>query len=285
MSETYRIIYTADGSPTLYSDEFSESMHTDAGAYEESVVKHILPSCILETDSPGVSVLDVGFGIGYNLCALLCESAKMEKAPFISAVSLEKDRSMQKYLEDITFNDERDNHYKIIRDAFVSGFYENDKVSIRILFGDARQSVRKLREEGFLFDAVFQDAYSPGKNPELWTLDYFKIIRCLMKDKAILTTYSAAPQIRRAMLESGLKIVRGASTGIKKESTLASVSADLDYSDKLFIEELFENVKSTVYRDEKMSASRSEILERRINEMKEIREHRRTFQYCPAPRE
>jgi len=284
-TERYTIISTADGSSTLFSSDFNEAMHTDAGAYEESLVKHIIPSGILEKKRDTVSVLDVGFGIGYNLCALICESSKLEQPPFIKAVSLEMDDSMGDMLNEIVFNDERDSAYFCIKEAFKNGRFNNDHTDIRVLFGDARQSAKKLADEKVLFDAVFQDAFSPGKNPELWTLDWFRIINTIMNDDAVLTTYSSAPQIRRALIEAGLRISKGPSTGIKRESTLASRTAELDYYSEAYIDELLQNAKSMVYRDETLLSARETILERRITEMKKLREDRRACQCHQAPRE
>ena len=285
MSDLYTTVPTADGSSTVKSSEFGESMHTDAGAYEESVIKHVQACGRIVSGVHPIHVLDVGFGIGYNLCALFEEWARLESRPPIHIVSLEMDKSVSSCFNDLLFNDGRDRWYDLVKRGFLDGYLEGAGFTMKFMFGDARRNIAHLAEEGILFDVVFQDAFSPGKNPELWSLDYFRVIRKIMKNDGILTTYSAAPQIRRAMAEAGLRIARGVSTGKKKEGTIASPSPlemELNADE---MEELFAEVKGTPYRDELLDSNRERILARRIDEMAMIRKDRQSSQCHPALRE
>lgn len=285
MSDLFTTIPTADGSYTVKSSHFGESMHTDAGAYEESVIKHVRACGRIVSGSKTLDVLDVGFGIGYNLCALLEVWSCLERRPPLRIVSLEMDRSVSSCFSELRFNDGRDRWYDLVKIGFIDGHLEGDGFTMTFLYGDARKSVSMLASERAQFDIVFQDAFSPGKNPELWSLDYFHVIRNLMKSDAVLTTYSAAPQIRRAMAESGLKIARGVSTGKKKEGTIASPSPLENQLTDGEMKELFSEIKGTPYRDENLDADRERILARRIDEMAEIRKDRRSSQCHPARRE
>jgi tRNA U34 5-methylaminomethyl-2-thiouridine-forming methyltransferase MnmC len=271
---TYSLVETADGSYSLYSDEDGESMHTKAGAYDESVRKHVELSRLIEKSKKRkkLRVLDVGFGLGYNILALM---QTVKNCP-VEIVSLEYDGSIAEWLDKISFGDERDADYAVIKKAFHAGYAEKDDFSIKVIIGDARKSVSDLALAGELFDAVFQDPYSPSKNPELWTLDYFFIIAKLMNDSAVLTTYSSAVQVRRAMIEAGLRVGSCPSTGIKKEGTMASKDSDMlpGILDAEELQELLENVKSEPYRDLSGSDERELILQRRIDAMKKIRQDR-----------
>ncbi len=44
--------------------------------------------------------------------------------------------------------------------------------TMRMLVGTHGKSVRGL--EATRFHAIFPDPYSPAKNPELWTVDFFR---------------------------------------------------------------------------------------------------------------
>ena len=285
MSDRYTAVPTADGSCTLKSEEFGESMHTDAGAYEESVIKHVRACGRVVSGAGHLHVLDVGFGIGYNLCALLEEWSRLDERPDLHITSLEFDRSAAECFSALSFNDGRDRWYDIVKKGFIDGRFDGDGFTMTFMFGDARRSVGILAEEGAVFDVVFQDAFSPGKNPELWTLDYFRIVRKIMKDNGVMTTYSAAPQIRRAMFEAGFRIARGVSTGKKKEGTIASPSLLSDELSDDEIKELLSEIKSTPYRDEHLDAYRADILGRRIEEMAKIRKDRQSSLCHPARRE
>jgi tRNA U34 5-methylaminomethyl-2-thiouridine-forming methyltransferase MnmC len=270
--DLYKTVVTEDGSISLFSSEFNELMHTKNGAYEEALIKHVYQSKVLETSSPQLNVLDIGFGTGYNILALLNEFDKQKKECFLNIYSLEYDKSSLPLLEKIEFHDERDAIYEKILTAFRAGYYRDPQCQIKIVTGDARQSVKGFVQARLSFDIFFQDPFSPAKNPELWSLDYFKKIYLLMSDTAILTTYSAAPQIRRAMLLAGMHIGKAVSLGKKKAGTLAGKKSVPNELSILERRELAENIKATPYRDEKLNLARQEILEIRIAEMKKLRE-------------
>jgi tRNA U34 5-methylaminomethyl-2-thiouridine-forming methyltransferase MnmC len=246
-----------------------------SGAYEESLVKHVRASRILDYNGSKVKILDIGFGLGYNLLAFLTEYSLKKPGCSVDIVSMEYDRSFEKWIDQISFNDDRAIFYDKIKIAYHTGEYSDDKTCIRIMFGDARVYVKELADTDVQFDAVFQDAYSPAKNPELWTYDFFCIIKSIMKSSSVLTTYSAAPQIRMALLKAGFKVGKAESTGMKKEGTVAFLSEDDRELSNLEKRVLSENIKSTVYRDETLTDSRETILNRRLKEMEAIREDRR----------
>lgn len=254
-------IKTADGSSTLFSQEYGEAMHSDSGAYEEALLKHIYPSKILESSRDPLNVLDIGFGLGYNILALVSEAKNRNLKKNINIISLEKERELLPFMEEIFFNDYRDEIYFFIKQAYSQGFIKEDGFSIKILFGDGRESLDKIK--GISFDAIFQDPYSPSKNPEMWSLHYFKRLFTLLDDTGILTTYSSALHVRRAMLEAGFIIGKGPSVGKKREGTLAGKNPLFEPLSQVEIEEIFSSSKSEVYLDPDFTFSRESILANR----------------------
>ncbi len=269
MEDKYRRIPTNDGTKTAYSEEFQEAMHSISGAYEEALLKHLYPSALLEGDNREVNLLDIGFGLGYNILGLITETEKQRRGLKVNVISLEKSQSLDRFMEDIRFGDVRDDIYTEIRKAYGKGSSSFDNYSIEVIRGDARESIRSLKGTGF--HGVFHDPFSPAKNPELWTVEFFREIHMLMYLKGILTTYSSAYQIRGALLEAGFFLGRGPSVGGKREGTLASKSRVITPFSDNELKKLRENVKSTPYRDPGGKLSRKEILERRLSEMAEKR--------------
>jgi tRNA U34 5-methylaminomethyl-2-thiouridine-forming methyltransferase MnmC len=275
IENNYDLIKTGDGSYSLFSYLFQELMHTESGAYEEALLKHVIPSKILESKKSEVTILDIGFGLGYNVLAVLNEFCSINKKPFINIISLEIDPSISFWMNKIRFNDRRDFIYDSIKNALTNGnYYNGDWYSFRVIFGDARIACRQLVGKSIILDAVFHDAFSPGKNPELWSLDFFKNIHSLLSFDGILTTYSSALQIRNALAKAGFNIGRGPTTGKKRESTIASKGKAIHCFEKSYIDALSKEIKATVYCDENMNLSRNEILKRRIDEMKLLRDNR-----------
>ena len=271
---THHLTPTGDGTLSVFSDEYGQAMHTLSGAYEEALLKHVFPSGVLERGDVVLRVLDVGLGIGYNVLALLDEFLKDRKGRRIEVISLEKDLSLSGMMRDIRFPGERGALYESLKTLPGKGAIAGDGYSVTLIAGDARRSVMELPSSAF--HAVFHDAFSPSKNPELWSADFFSEIYRVGADGCMLTTYSSAPQVRGALLEAGFTIGRGPSVGKKREGTLAAkgdISQPLGDSE---LEELRNDVKSTPYHDPGLSSTREEILARRISAMKAAREAGRT---------
>ncbi len=266
----YRLLLTEDGSASLYAEEYGEAMHSLSGAYQEACLKHLLPSGLLSRKQQVLTVLDVGFGLGYNVLALLLAFQGRERGQSLRIISLEKTESYFPLMSSLRFGDERDAVYERLREGVEisrqGSEYTGENFTFSLVIGDGREYLRKA--SGILFDAVFQDPYSPARNPELWSLDYFRKLRSLCADEAVLTTYSSAPQIRRALFDAGFHLGRGPSVGRKKEGTIASPSPLAGELTPQEIAGLCSNPKSLPYRDEGLGETRQRILELRREEMR-----------------
>lgn len=268
MSDKY-LIHTEDGTSTLFLDEYSQAMHSLSGAYEESLLKHVLPSGILKNKSGSLFVLDIGFGLGYNVLALIHEFIKKRSEQVLNIVSLEKDEFFHQFMNEIKFHDSRDEIYSFMKRVYSSGEGSFGNINLRIIFCDAR-TVLKERTD-IKYHAVFQDPFSPSKNPELWTVDYFIKLKELMDETGIITTYSSADHIRRAMIEAGFVLGVGPSVGKKREGTLASLKGTVPVIADERIKEIMSNVKSEPYLDPDMSLTREEILQNRLERIRNIK--------------
>jgi len=92
-----------------------------------------------------------------------------------------------------------------------------ENISIEVFCEDARQTLPSL-PQGY-YNAIFLDAFSPDKTPELYTLAR------VIKDDGILTTYTSAAPVRSAMIEAGFHVGEGPSFG-RRGGTIASLSGD-----------------------------------------------------------
>ncbi|MFH1455668.1 MAG: MnmC family methyltransferase [archaeon] len=199
-------VLTDDGSMTFYSSEFSECYHSKSGALQEAFEKYIKPCKIKD----GMVVLDVCFGLGYNSLAALYTAKNLK------IIGLEKDINILKQKVDMPSYLEKD--YSKIIEASKNLKYKDDAVEIKILVGDALQTIDTVNEN---FDAVFFDPFSPKKCPELWALDFFKKIRSKMKKGGILATYSCARNVRDNLRQAGFEVKDGPCIGRRSPSTVA----------------------------------------------------------------
>ena len=223
-------IESEDGSFTAYSVEFEEHYHsTKDGALHESLSKHVNPALKHTKDRDEITILDICFGLGFNTLATLYALKDTNKK--INIYSPEFDKELISSLKDFSYPKEFDAFKEIITSISKEGKYESDNLNITVYLGDAREYVR---DTDIKFDIVYQDAFSPKSNPLLWTSEYFKDIASLMKEDAILTTYSISLPTRIALYENGLKVYMQKGEGFRA-STLASKSV-LDEYEKVDVE-------------------------------------------------
>ncbi len=72
--------------------------------------------------------------------------------------------------------------------------------------------------------AVLWDAYSPARNPAMWTLPVFRRMRELVPEgqRCALATYSRSTLLRVTLLLAGFRVGAGTATGEKEETTVAA---------------------------------------------------------------
>lgn len=199
-----KIISTADGSYTLYNKEFDQCYHsTKEGALNESLSKHIIPALNYHKDKKELNILDICFGLGYNTIATIYYIVKNNLNIKLNIYSPEFDKDLLISLQNFKYPKEFDNFKNIIDTLSKELFYKDEKISISIYNGDAREYIKKLDVK---FDIVYQDAFSSDVNRSLWTQEYFYDISLLLKNDAIITTYSIATPIRLSMYNNGISI-------------------------------------------------------------------------------
>ncbi len=233
-------IITADGTETFFNQEYKEAYHsTKAGAYTESLQKFILPCNIPELAKKGeINILDIGFGLGYNVAIAIKEAKKANKDVKINIISIEKDKNVFEKIKHLNIPENLKDIYSfLLRGQFITQkignfefftyFSQHENVSVTVLIGEGREVLKTLSKTGLKFDAVFYDAFSPKVNTEMWTVDIFKVVKSLMREEAILATYSASLAVRKGLIEAGFKIGLVEPVGRKSYSTVATIKGKI----------------------------------------------------------
>ncbi len=257
---------TDDGSFTFWSDDFKEHYHSKNGAYLETMGKFINPSGISDLlKIRDVRLLDICFGLGYNSLAAVNEATKVEHFLDITALEIDKrvvynsSNSMADIFDSI---DERE----ILDELFNKAKYVNENVSVQMLWGDARHSVKSLSAK---YDIIFLDAFSSQRNAELWTVDFFNCLAEVISKDGLLLTYSTALPVLSGLIEAGFYV--GESEGGEKlrGGTVASLSEDMIQIpvDEKRLDLIRNSTKGIPYRDKKLSAPSREILKNREKEI------------------
>ena len=123
-------------------------------------------------------------------------------------------------------------------------YYKDEFVEIEVANVDAREYIKKLKNIHF----VYQDAFSPKVNEELWTIEYFSDLKKILNKKGVITTYSVATPVRCALYKLGFKLFTHKDDSIRK-GTIASF-VDLNYP-KVDFEEKLKRIKCWTYEDKK----------------------------------
>lgn len=217
---------TEDGSRTLFSEAFQEACHSTSGAREETLL-HYIKGCQVEAkfeSQDSVSILEVGFGLGIGFLTTF-ELLKDLNKPW-KFLSLEIDRELLEW-----FRQENLTH------PFLKGLYwegnllkaKNHQIELTIICGDARVELPAyLQTNPEKWDCIYQDAFSPKKNPTLWSIQWFELLKKFSAQTVNLSTYSASTSIRKSLLNAGWTLQKGEKFGPKKTSTRASLNGVSD---------------------------------------------------------
>jgi tRNA U34 5-methylaminomethyl-2-thiouridine-forming methyltransferase MnmC len=204
-SPEIKLLTTEDGSHTLYVPDIDESYHSSHGAMQESeyiFIKAGLDQC----PKKNISVLEVGFGTGLNAFLTLLEAEK--KKLNIQYCSLEKYPIGMENVIELNYPDLIDPSRKAL---FGMLHYWQWNKPVQLTPDFLLQKIHTdFTEYNFdnQFDVVFFDAFSPDKQPEMWTEQQFRKIFNACYPNAVLTTYCAKGAVRRAMIAAGFSVER-----------------------------------------------------------------------------
>ncbi len=216
----HKMVQSDDGSYTAYSSHYDEHYHsTKDGALKESLQKHVIPALTLQKHKPSLTILDICFGLGFNTLATLYYMKEQGMNQPVTILSPELDATLVQNLQHFVYPEAFDSLLHIIQAVSQDGCYKDETVEVKVYIGDAREFLTDCTEQ---FDIVYQDAFSPGANPSLWTTEYFSNIAALMKQDGVLTTYSTAFKTRLALYENGFNVYLNSGEGYRN-ATLASL--------------------------------------------------------------
>ena len=97
--------------------------------------------------------------------------------------------------------------------ALIEGESHKGSLEWKIFIGDA--SGAKL--DAYQFDYIWQDAFSPKKNSELWSAEWFSKLGDHSKDSVVLVTYSVARMVKDGLSDGGWNYEKCKGSGAKKQ--------------------------------------------------------------------
>jgi tRNA U34 5-methylaminomethyl-2-thiouridine-forming methyltransferase MnmC len=142
--------------------------------------------------------------------------------------------------------------------------YNSNILNIDIFICDARNTIVDLEP---YYNYVFHDAFTPFKQPALWTVDLFKEYFRILDINGNITTYSSSAAIRSGLIEAGFAVGKTSPIGRKSSGTIAFKNKELlDTPLDTKEHNLLETTSGIPYRDSNFRHTTKEILELRKGE-------------------
>lgn len=236
VEDRYQMVQLKNGSFSVRSLEHGETFHPVVGPVAEAEALYIRQLRILDrlraAHEPFV-VWDVGLGAAANPLTLI---ARAEEIPA--------------RLQIISFDHTAEPLRFALQNPAPLGYLQDYIEPLENLARDHRFSFRRGRLqvdwELHLHDfpdylktgaarnlppphAIFYDAFSPQKNPAMWTLEVFSNLRAHLDPArpCSMPTYSRSTLLRVTLLLAGFFVGVGHATGEKEETTLAANNLSL----------------------------------------------------------
>ncbi len=202
----YSIVLTKDGSATIFNKTLNEHYHSMNGAIQESL--HVFINAGLKYKSHNrshLSVLEIGLGTGLNALLTCCEAENnklnieytaIEKYPLNNEILNQLD-----YCKDIK-NDKCHSYFNQIHDI---KYEESHLIHTGFLF-IKKNIAAEFYHVNETFDIIYFDAFSPNKQPELWSASIFLNMFDALKPNGVLVTYCAKGDVKRNLKSAGFTI-------------------------------------------------------------------------------
>ena len=236
----HKHIQLANGQWSLHCTEVSETYHPVIGPESEAEQLYAGQIYIERMNSLSEFVVwDIGLGGAANALSVInaasnytgklqLYSFEHNLEPLILAIeNSDKLPYIQPFIQII---------YKLLSHRLLEFQYGSAHIKWQIIYGDFPEWLNRYTthstEDAFAVPppaAIFYDAFSPKKNPDMYTLDIFKKLRTALDENipCLLASYSRATLLRTTLLLAGFYVGRGAATGEKEETTVASNSLAL----------------------------------------------------------
>lgn len=269
MSDKFSARITQDGSFTFFSSEFGETFHSQSGAKQEAEKKFVEPCQLIAKAQTrdSIKILDICYGLGYNLAAALAAIWQVNPHCYVEVIALECDRAVPSQAIDNGLLDGwRSPIPELLQRLAIAAKVDTPQLKACLWFGDARETIRQVEKLGFLADAIFFDPFSPPKCPQLWTVEFLRIVaRCLQTDGR-LVTYSCAASVRTALILAELKVGASHSVGRRSPGTVASWKGEDLMPLSMQEKEHLQTRAAIPYRDPLLADNALTILQRRLDE-------------------
>ena len=199
----YKIQNTNDESHTILNSETNETYHSRHGAISES--RHVfINNGLLSIKKKHLDILEIGFGTGLNAFLSLIESNK--KSIKLNYHAIDPNIIEIGIIEKLNYH----TFFNLKKYEFLKIHATNWNKTVKICNNfNLTKHHTKVEDFNLLFkfDLIYFDAFSPRKQPELWTESIFSLLYKQLYNKGILVSYCAKGSVKRLLQKVGFKVM------------------------------------------------------------------------------
>jgi len=195
-----KIIFTKDGSHSIFIKEINETYHSLHGAISES--NHVfIQNGLKINDKKQLKILEIGFGTGLNALLTLINADEKN----IKYTSIEPFPLKELIYKKLNFHES----LNINKDIFLQLHYCNWETDIQISDNFTLHKTKttlqnyKYNEQN---DIIFFDAFAPNKQSEMWKKSILRKCFKLINFEGYLVTYCAKGTVKRNLKEVGFVV-------------------------------------------------------------------------------
>jgi hypothetical protein len=239
-SGSYRLVKLAGGAHSVHSVAHGETFHPVIGPVAEAQALYVRQLRLLDRvrAHPGEFVIwDVGLGAAAN--ALTVIEATRDVPCALRMISF--DQTLEplqfglRHAEHLGYFEGYQDHVRQLIEQHRIVFRQGGQtVAWELHAGDFPSLLRQSLAQPLTHrppppHAILFDAYSPARNPAMWTAPLFADLFRLLDPQrpCALPTYSRSTMLRVSLLLAGFHVGTGHATGEKEETTLAANTLQL----------------------------------------------------------
>lgn len=195
-----------------------ETYHSREGVLSEALHVFIQEGFNKVHHLPIINVFEVGFGTGLNALVTAVEAKKTNKIVHYTSIeaypvplALAKELNYGEWIDEID----------LFEQLHTVAWNKTEQISDNFFLHKMKNTLQKIELNNATFDVVYFDAFAPKKQPEMWNKGIFEKLYKSLKPGGILSTYSAAGQLKRDLKAIGFTLKHPEGANGKREMTVA----------------------------------------------------------------